>query len=648
MAAASSAPTAEEVHVSTDGGSAAPLPLATGAVVPTSRATEPSVTPVSVPEPTGLRVRRLVRRSLAGSASPGLGAEPLVAVHRRAHPKADFRMLYQAYEVAEGLHRGQMRKSGEPYITHPLAVATILAELGMDTTTLAAALLHDTVEDTDYTLDQVRHDFGGEVAHLVDGVTKLDKVTLGEAAEAETFRKIIVSSARDLRVLVIKLADRLHNMRTLRFKSPPSQQRTARVTLKVLVPLADRLGIHVLKRELEDLALAVLDPKAYERVDRLVRKSAFERARVMSAACRSLEVDLRHARIKAVAIDRPKHYYSIHQALTERGDSVSEVGGTTRLLVEVDGESTDCYVALGVVHGRWRPVRGRFKDLIATPKFNMYQSLHTTVMGPGGEPLEVMVRTREMHRVADYGIAAHIKIASESATGSPAEAARRIDDMLWLRRLLSWQMQATDPDEFLKSLALDLTEREVLTFTPKGRAVTLPSDSTPVDFAYALRGDIGHRCVGARVNGRLFPLSSPLTDGDVVEIITSPTASPAPDWLDFAKSPQAHIKIRHWLSTRAREDVIEAGRQVVNEGLQAHRHRLNHELVHATLIFLSQKYGYDDLDDLFAAIAAARVEADPLIERLVAVATVPDEPDGPDEPDRPDGSTAEEPVDPER
>jgi GTP pyrophosphokinase len=575
-----------------------------------------------------MRVRRLVRRSLAGSASPGLGAEPLVAVHRRAHPKADCRMLYQAYEVAEELHRGQLRKSGEPFITHPLAVAAILAELSMDTTTLAAALLHDTVEDTDYTLDQVRRDFGDELAHLVDGVTKLDKVKLGEAAEAETFRKIIVSSARDLRVLVIKLADRLHNMRTLRFKSPASQQRTARVTLKVLVPLADRLGIHVMKRELEDLALAVLDPKGFAQVDRLVRESALGRAEVMSAACRALEADLRQARIKATVIDRPKHYYSIHQAILERGDSISEVGGTTRLLVEVDGEPADCYVALGVVHGRWRPVRGRFKDLIATPKFNMYQSLHTTVMCPRGDPLEVMIRTREMHRIADYGIAAYIKMASESANGSPAQAACRVDDMLWLRRLLSWQLQATDPDEFLESLALDLTDHEVLTFTPKGRAVTLPAESTPVDFAYALRGDIGHRCVGARVNGRLFPLSSPLTDGDVVEILTSPTASPTSDWLEFAKSPQAHIKIRHWLSTREREDVVEAGRQIVSDGLHAHQHRLNHELVHATLIFLSQKYGYDDLDDLFAAIACDRIPADPLIERLVAVATMPDGPDG--------------------
>jgi GTP pyrophosphokinase len=582
---------------------------------------------------TGRRVRRLVRRSLAGTPSPALGAEPLVAVHRRAHPKAEVRMLYQAYEVAEELHRGQARKSGEPYITHPLAVATILAELGMDTTTLAAALLHDTVEDTAYTLEQVHHDFGDEVAHLVDGVTKLDKVKLGEAAEAETFRKIIVSSARDLRVLIIKLADRLHNMRTLRFKSLASQQRTARVTLKVLVPLADRLGINVIKRELEDLALAILDARAYEQVDRLVRESAVDRAEVLSITCRGLEADLRQAKIRAAVVERPKHYYSIHQALVERGDSVSEVGGTTRLLVVVDGEPADCYVALGVVHGRWRPVRGRFKDLIATPKFNMYQSLHTTVMGPHGDPLEVMVRTTEMHHIADYGIAAQIKLASESATGSPAEAARRIDDMLWLRRLLSWQVQATDPDEFLESLALDLSDHEVLVFTPKGRAVTLPAESTPVDFAYALRGDLGHRCVGARVNGRLVPLSSALSDGDVVEILTSPTASPTSDWLEFARSPQAHIRIRHWLSTREREDVIEAGRQVVSEGLQAHRRRLNHELVHATLIFLSQKYGYDDIDDLFAAIACDRVAADPLIERLVAVAAMPE------------GAAAEEPLD---
>ena len=420
------------------------------------------------------------------------------------YPKADVRLLHAAYEVAEREHRGQQRTSGEPFITHPVAVATILAELGMDTTTLVAALLHDTVEDTGYTLEQTREDFGDEITHLVDGVTKLDKMEFGHAAEAETIRKMIVAMALDLRVLIIKLADRLHNMRTLRFQPAHKQQRTARATLEVLAPLANRLGLQVIRRDLEDLAFATLYPAEHDEIVRVVDQRDPGRREHVAMLVRQIAADLRSAKTKATVTPHPRHYYSIYQTMLERGSR--EIHDPDRILVVVAGGPSDCYIALGAVHGRWHPVPGRFKDFIAAPKLNGYQSLHTGVIGPGDEPVEVHIRTEAMHRTAEYGVVAQAREAARSRRANgQGDATGNSDDLVWLHRLLDWQRAVSDPGEFLESLRSDLSDHEVLVFTPKGDALTLPAGATPVDMAYALRTELGHHCIGARVNGQLVP-----------------------------------------------------------------------------------------------------------------------------------------------
>ena len=426
----------------------------------------------------------------AGRRLPAAGGAlgPLVSAHVEQHPRPDVPTLERAYAVAEEQHRGQRRKSGEPFITHPLAVATILANLGLDTTTLVAALLHDTVEDTRYTLTRTQQDFGLEVAHLVDGVTKLDRVRFGADAEAETIRKMIVAGGRDLRVLVIKLADRLHNMRTLRYQPADKQQRIARATQDVLVPLADRLGIHVLKRELEGLCFAVLQPAEAAAAARLDRDRRKHRAQLAATVAAELAPDLRVARIPAQVTERPRHLYSAYRTSRERGGSGAELLDAARVLVLApDGAPGDCYAALGLVHGRWRPVPGRFRDYIAVPKFNLYQSLHTTVLGPGGEPVDVLIRTESMHRVAEHGVAAHLQAADRP--GAFGAGGRDIE---WLRRLLAWQSEVADAGEFIRTLRDDLGGgREVLVFTAGGDAVPLPAGATPVDLAYALGGSIG-------------------------------------------------------------------------------------------------------------------------------------------------------------
>src|SRR5699024_739124 len=421
------------------------------------------------------------------------------AVHKELHPSADLTELQRAYDVAEELHRDQRRKSGDPYITHPLAVATILAELGMDTTNLVDALLHDTVEDTGYYLDELADDFSDKVSELVDGVTKLDKVKLGTAAEAETIRKMVIAMAQDPRVLVVKLADRLHNMRTMRFLPPEKQARKAKETLEVLAPLAHRLGMATIKWELEDLSFAILQPKKYDEIVRLVADRAPSRDTYLQWVIGEINQQLEASRISAQVEGRPKHYYSIHQKMIVRGrelDDIHDLVGV-RILVE---EVRDCYAAMGVVHSLWQPMPGRFKDYIAQPRFGVYQSLHTTVMGPDGKPLEVQIRTHAMHRTAEYGIAAHWRY--KETKGAHTGNAVDVDEMAWMRQLLDWQREAADPGEFLESLRYELATREIFVFTPKGDVITLPVDATPVDFAYAVHTEVGHRCIGARINGR--------------------------------------------------------------------------------------------------------------------------------------------------
>jgi GTP pyrophosphokinase len=571
------------------------------------------------------RVRGLVGRSVGARRPPGSVAAlgPLVSVHRQHHPAADVPTLERAYAVAEEHHRGQRRKSGEPFITHPLAVATILAELGMDTTTLAAALLHDTVEDTGYTIAQTQAEFGLEVAHLVDGVTKLDRVRFGADAEAETIRKMIVAGGRDLRVLVIKLADRLHNMRTLRYQPPHKQERTARATQDVLVPLADRLGIHVLKRELEGLCFAVLQPEEAATTARLERERAPRRAALVAALARELEPDLRAAQIVATVSERPRHPWSAYRTTRERGGAPGELLDAPRVLVLVAGEPADCYAALGLVHGHWRPVPGRFRDHIALPKFNMYQSLHTTVIA-GGEPVDVLIRTEAMHRVAEYGIAEHLRDSGgPGATLSGLREPGGSRDLEWLRRLLAWQREVADAGEFFRVLRDDLGGgREVLVFAARGTAeatpVTLPAGSTPVDLAYALGGSVGHRTMGARVNGRLAPLTGPLADGDAVEILTSESEYPGPsrDWLASVRTPTAHVRIQQWLAEQSRDVVIERGRHALEVAFAAAGPRTLDEAVEdGSLLVVALELGMRQVEELFAAVAERHVSAAEVAER---------------------------------
>jgi len=572
------------------------------------------------------RVRdRLARRIVAGQRSTGIRPvlEPLAALHRQSHPKADLALLQRAYDVAEEAHAEQKRKSGDPYITHPLAVATVLAGLGMDTTTLVAALLHDTVEDTGVDLDSIRADFGPEVAHLVDGVTKIDKVKFGDAAQAETIRKMIVAMSRDPRVLVIKLADRLHNMRTLRFLPPEKQEKKARETLEILAPLAHRLGMNTIKWELEDLAFATLYPKRYDEIVRLVAERAPSRDTYLAEVASAVTEQLKSAKIEAVVTGRPKHYYSIYQKMIVRGRDFTDIWDLVGIRILVDSVR-DVYAALGIMHAHWQPVPGRFKDFVAMPKFNMYQSLHTTVIGPQGKPVELQIRTHDMHRIADYGIAAHWKYKENARSGGKTTEAGPTpgsagDDMLWLRQLLDWQREAQEPGEFLETLRYDLGPQEVFVFTPKGDVISLPGESTPVDFAYAVHTEVGHRCIGARVNGNLVSLDSKLSNGDVVEVFTSrsPSAAPSRDWLDFVGSSRARTKIRQWFTKERREDAVEAGKDALTKAMRKAGLPLQRLLGGESLATLAADLHYPDVSALYAAVGESQVSAHSLVEKLI-------------------------------
>ncbi|MFC8967707.1 RelA/SpoT family protein [Streptomyces sp. NPDC060011] len=580
------------------------------------------------------RVRaRLARLGVQRSNPYNPVLEPLLRTVRSNDPKietATLRQIENAYQVAERWHRGQKRKSGDPYITHPLAVTTILAELGMDPATLMAGLLHDTVEDTEYGLDTLKRDFGDQVALLVDGVTKLDKVKFGEAAQAETVRKMVVAMAKDPRVLVIKLADRLHNMRTMRYLKREKQEKKARETLEIYAPLAHRLGMNTIKWELEDLAFAILYPKMYDEIVRLVAERAPKRDEYLAIVTDEVQSDLRAARIKATVTGRPKHYYSVYQKMIVRGRDFAEIYDLVGIRVLVD-TVRDCYAALGTVHARWNPVPGRFKDYIAMPKFNMYQSLHTTVIGPNGKPVELQIRTFDMHRRAEYGIAAHWKYKQETVAGSSKirtdvpRAAKgsagqdTVNDMAWLRQLLDWQKETEDPSEFLESLRFDLSRNEVFVFTPKGDVIALPAGATPVDFAYAVHTEVGHRTIGARVNGRLVPLESTLDNGDLVEVFTSKAAGAGPsrDWLGFVKSPRARNKIRAWFSKERRDEAIEHGKDAIARAMRKQNLPIQRIFTGDSLVTLAHEMRYPDISSLYAAIGEGHVTAQSVVQKLV-------------------------------
>ncbi|WP_354642537.1 RelA/SpoT family protein [Kitasatospora camelliae] len=492
--------------------------------------------------------------------------EPIVQAHRRHHPQADLPLLSRAYRLAEASHRGQLRKSGEPFITHPLAVTMILAQLGAGTTTLVASLLHDTVEDTEVTLDRVAEDFGPEVAYLVDGVTKLEKVDFGAAAEAETFRKMLVATGDDVRVMVIKLADRLHNMRTIRHMKPASRIRIAKVTRDVLIPLAERLGIQVVKAELEDIVFATLHPEEHARTGALAAAHEERPDELLQPFAEALGRQLAEAGITAAVSVRPRHSVSLHRVLLKRTAAVGPDGRPQglqpadygRVLVVVE-ENADCYAVLGELHTCWTPLPGEFKDFVAAPKFNLYQSLHTAVALTGGAVVEVLVRTRRMHGVAETGV-----VALGDPGPGPAAAEDEPDDRTdparpgWLSRLLEWQQETPDPDAFWSALTADLRDdREITAVTETGQTLQLPAGASCVDAAYLLGEETGHRCIGARVNGRLTALSTVLRDGDVLAVLTESAGEPSgPDaeWLEHARTPAARLAIERWLADRPAED----------------------------------------------------------------------------------------------
>jgi GTP diphosphokinase / guanosine-3',5'-bis(diphosphate) 3'-diphosphatase len=595
----------------------------------TKQSVAPSATPEPLPDkPLGsasatVRMRsRLARLGRTGTANPAL--EPLFRIVRSTHPKSDLSVLEHAYRVAEEHHRGQMRLSGDPFITHPLAVTSILAEMGMTVPTLAAALLHDTVEDTSYTLEELRADFGDEVALLVDGVTKLDKVRYGETAEAETIRKMIVAMSRDVRVLVMKLADRLHNMRTLRYVRPAKQEIKAKETLQIYAPLAHRLGMNTIKWELEDLSFATLHPKVYDEIVRMVAERAPARDEFLAKVIDRVQEDLRGAKIKATVTGRPKHYYSIYQKMIVRGREFNDIYDLVGVRVLTESVR-DCYAALGVLHARWNPVPGRFKDFVAMPKFNMYQSLHTTVIGPEGKSVELQIRTYGMHRRADYGVAAHWKYkedirAGEDTTRSLASAETRSSntDMTWVRELMDWQRETEDPGEFLDSLRFEISSTEVYVFTPRGEVIALPAGATPVDFAYAIHTEVGHHCIGARVNGRLVPLESQLDNGDVIEIFTSkaPNAGPSRDWLAFVKSPRARSKIRQFFTKERREEAIERGKDLIAKQLRREGLPLQRMLTHETMSVVATELRHPDVSTLYAAVGEGGTTVQSVVRRI--------------------------------
>lgn len=558
---------------------------------------------------------------------------PIMQACRNHHPDEDLSILERAYRRAVIQHSSQRRKSGEPYIIHPLAVAQILADLGMGPLVVAAGLLHDTVEDTDYTLDECRAEFGDTVTGLVDGVTKLSKMEYGDSAQAETIRKMVVAMSRDVRVLVVKLSDRVHNARTWRYVKSSSAQKKARETLDVYAPLANRLGMNAIKTELEELSFKVLYPKIYNEIVVLVARRAGQRDVYLAQILAEINEDLDAQHIKAYVTGRPKDYFSIYQKMIVRGHDFANIYDLVGVRIIVD-TIRDCYVALGAVHARWSPVPGRFKDYIAMPKLNMYQSLHTTVVGPGGKPVEIQIRTWDMHRRAEFGIAAHWKYKENGQAGRALSAPDKsdlkrgsddnqelseTDNLKWIQQLADWTSETPDSNEFLGSLKEDLGAAEVYVFTPKGKIVSLPANATPVDFAYAVHTEVGHRTMGARVNGRLVPLDTKLENGDTVEVLTSKSdnAGPSRDWLSFVKSPKARNKIRQWFSKERRTEAIEEGRDELTRAMRKRNLPIGTPLTTQALVGVADELNFPNPDAVFAAIGDGQISTQNVIAHLV-------------------------------
>ncbi|MCC7076682.1 MAG: bifunctional (p)ppGpp synthetase/guanosine-3',5'-bis(diphosphate) 3'-pyrophosphohydrolase [Acidimicrobiia bacterium] len=556
-----------------------------------------------------------------GDFDPEIG--PVIRLVRHHHPRADIRPITSAYHLAREAHSEQTRKSGDPYVTHAIAVAGILADLGMDVTTVCAALLHDVVEDTPVSLDELREEFGDEVAAVVDGVTKLDRLRFDtkEAHQAATMRKMLVAMANDLRVLLIKLADRLHNMRTLTPLPESKRRRIAQETLDIYAPLSHRLGVREIRWQLEDLAFQELQPKAYHEIDQLVQRRHEAREEDLARVVVDLQDALNRARIKASVTGRPKHYYSIYQKMVLGHRSFDEIHDLVGVRIVVES-SQDCYATLGTVHGLWKPVLGRFKDFIAMPKFNLYQSLHTTVIGPAGRPVEVQIRTQAMHRTAEYGIAAHWRYKESERIGTVAKS----DELAWIGRIMEWQETTEDPREFMDALKGDLFQDEVFVFTPKGDVMSLPAQATPIDFAYSIHTEVGHRCIGARVNGELVPLDHRLQSGDTVEVFTSKLdgAGPSKEWLQVVATARARNRIRAWFSRERREEAVERGRRRLETSLRAVDLDPTVVLEDVQIEQVAEEMHYSDVGSLYQALAEGRVRPDTIVQhvqRLVAPIT---------------------------
>ncbi len=538
--------------------------------------------------------------------------KPLVDGLSQSHPGFALSELEKAFTAAEKAHSGQLRKSGEDYITHPVAVAQILIDLGMDLATVIAALLHDTVEDTSFSIEQIKNQFGDEVSSLVDGVTKLDKLIYGPTAEAETLRKMVIAMSRDIRVLVIKLADRLHNARTWQFIEGDKARKKARETIDIYAPLAHRLGMNAIKWELEDLSFKVLEPKKFDEIERLVGERSPAREQFTKEVVDAITSDLKIEGITAQVKGRQKHFYSVYQKMVVRGREFNEIYDLVgiRILVE---SVRDCYGVLGSIHARWSPVPGRFKDYIAMPKFNLYQSLHTTVIGPNGKAVEIQIRTFDMHARAEFGIAAHWKYKQKTSDGGKSP------DVLWLRQLHEWQQESEDVTDFLETLRYDLRTPEVFVFTPKGSVIALPSGSTPVDFAYAVHTEVGNKCVGAKVNGKLVPLESHLINGDVVEVVINKglNAAPSHDWLNFVTSSRARSKIKAWFSKERKEEAIEAGQESIARQMRKAGLPIQKILGGHALLELAHELRYEDIESLYESVGNGHVSAHSVIEKLM-------------------------------
>lgn len=544
--------------------------------------------------------------------------EKLLKTVKADHPRTDLAVIEQAYVVADRAHAGQMRRSGEPYITHPLAVAQILADLHVAPKVVAAGLLHDTVEDTDYTLEQLEADFGPEIALLVDGVTKLDKIKYGDATQAETVRKMIIAMTKDIRVLVIKLADRLHNARTWEFMPVEKAQAKARETLEIYAPLAHRLSIKPLKTELEDLSFRVLDPKLYHEIESLVSQHNPKREEIVQNISERIRADLARHKVRAEVMGRPKELYSIYQKMVVKGKSFNEIYDLIGIRILVHTEA-DCYKALGIVHNRWVPIPGRFKDYISMPKFNLYQSLHTTVLGNQGGPIEgkafeVQIRTYEMHERAEYGAAAHWRYKQ----GGSASGGSGRQEVSWLQRIHEWQADVSDSQEFLNAFREEVGAKELYVFTPQGRMIGLPKGGTALDFAYLVHTEVGHKAIGVKVNSALVPLDAELQNGDIVEVITSkdPSAGPKQDWLKFVKSKRAQTKIRQWFTKERREEASELGSEELSKALRKQKFPLK-KLAHSDLLKeVALQLHYESVSILYAAIGERKVSAQSVVEKL--------------------------------